>query len=279
MSQIAIPVVYALLIWWVSTGAILYVVGRSRRTYPFSILVGLGLLAGALWALAAGSSQSTAWDAHVAFTSAVIVWGFVELTFLTGYVTGSRTTPCPAGSMGWQRARYAVETIIYHELALIAAGVAVLWATWDGVNYVAVATFLVLWVMRLSSKLNLFLGVRTLNDELLPGQLQHLRSYFLRKEMNALFPISVAGSGIVTALLIVRAIAPNATEFETAGYLLVASLLALALIEHAFMMLPVRVARLWALGRPTAPAIVTKSELATTSQARSTRDRMHRGRP
>jgi putative photosynthetic complex assembly protein 2 len=279
MSRIAIPIAYATLIWWLSTGAILYVVGRSRRTYPFSILVGLGLLAGALWALTAVSSRNTAWDAHVAFTGAVIVWGFVELTFLTGYVTGSRTTPCPAGSRGWRRTRYAIETIIYHELALISAGVAVLWATWDGVNYVAIATFLVLWVMRLSSKLNLFLGVRTLNDELLPRQLQHLRSYFVRKEMNALFPISVIGSGFFTTLLVVRAIAPDANEFETAGYLLVASLLALALIEHAFMMLPVPIARLWGLDRPRAPAIATKTELAATSQARLTRDRTQRGRP
>ena len=248
MSQIAIPVAYALLVWWFSTGIILYVIGLPRRTYPVSTLTAGALLVAALWVLAAGGQGTAAWDAYVAFTGALIIWGFVEVTFLTGYVTGSRTTPCPVGCSNWQRARYATEAIIYHELALLAAGAGVVAASWGG-NRVAAMTFLILWIMRLSSKLNLFLGVRTLNDELLPQQLAHLRSYFRRSGMNPLFPVSVVGSAAVTAWLVHRALSEDASEFETAGLMLLSSLLMLALIEHLFMMLPVSIARLWGLQR------------------------------
>jgi putative photosynthetic complex assembly protein 2 len=247
MSQTAIPIAYALLIWWFSTGIILYVIRLSPRTYPQSLAGAGGLLAVSIWALVHSSNGNTAWDAFVAFTGAVAVWGFVELTFLTGYVTGSRRTACPAGINGWQRARHATEAIIYHELALVAAGAVVLAATWNGSNRIAIATFAILWIMRLSSKLNLFLGVRTLNDELLPRQLQHLRSYFLRRRMNWLYPVSMIGSAAGTVLLVMGAIAQEATEFETAGLLLLASLLALGLIEHAFMMIPMPIAKLWGL--------------------------------
>lgn len=260
MSQIAIPVGFALLLWWLSTGIILYAIGLPRRTYPGTLAAAAGLLAASLWALAGSRNGSAVCDAYVPFAAAVAVWGFVELTFLTGYVTGSRKTACPVGSKGWRRARYATEAIIYHELALVAAGAAILAATWNGSNRVAVVTFAILWIMRLSSKLNLFLGVRTLNDELLPRQLQHLRSYFLRREMNLLYPVSLIVPAAVTALFVIRAVAPEATEFETAAFLLLATLLALALIEHVFMMLPVSIARLWGLDRGSDPSALKSFE-------------------
>jgi putative photosynthetic complex assembly protein 2 len=249
MSQIAVPIFYALLIWWLSTGVILYAVGQPRQSYPISVAIAGTLLTLSLWFLPTVSNGSSAWDALLAFTGAIVVWGFVELTFLTGYVTGIRTTTCPTGSSGWRRMRYATEAIIYHEVALLAAGAAIATTTWNGTNRVAAATFLVLWVMRLSSKFNLFLGVRTLNEELLPPQLQHLCSYFLRRDMNPLYPVSVIGATFVTGLLVLRAISPDVTEFDRAGFLLLASLLALALIEHVFMMLPVPIAKLWGLER------------------------------
>jgi putative photosynthetic complex assembly protein 2 len=261
MSQIALPIAFALLIWWFSTGIILFAIGLSRRTYPWSLAIAAVLLVAALWIMADGRNGDTSWDAVIGFAGAVAVWGFVELTFLTGYITGSRTTACPAGATGWRRARYATEAIIYHELALVAAGAAILAATWNGMNQVAVGTFAILWVMRLSSKLNLFLGVRTLNDELLPAQLRHLSSYFRRSGMNPLYPVSIAGSAAATAWLMLAALAPDASEFETTGLLLLASLLALALLEHVFMMLPMPIAKLWGLKQPAPPRIVGNTEL------------------
>jgi putative photosynthetic complex assembly protein 2 len=116
-------------------------------------------------------------------------------------------------------------------------------------------------VLRLSAKLNLFLGVRTLNDELLPRHLRHLRTYFRQREMNPLFPVSIVGSAAVTALLIAHAAAPEASEFGTAGSLLLASLLALGLIEHIFMMVPMPIARLWGLTATPEPAMAPEANL------------------
>ncbi len=250
MLEIALPVAFALVVWWVGTGVILLAVRLPPRTYPRSLAIAGCLLVLALAVIAEHDGAEGVSEAYVAFAAAVVVWGFVELTFLTGWITGSRTTDCPADSRGWLRARYATEAIIYHELALVAAGAAVLAAAWNGANPVAIATFAVLWIMRLSSKLNLFLGVRTLNDELLPRQLQHLRSYFTRGTMNALWPVSVLVPAVVTVLLVGAALAPEATGFETAAFLLVASLLALAVAEHAFMMVPIPIARLWRMEPP-----------------------------
>ena len=243
MSQIALPALYALLLWWFSTGIILYAIGMSPRSYRVSVGIAAVGLAVALWALASGGQDSAA-DAYSGFACVLAVWGFVETTFLTGYVTGSRKTECPHYSSGWRRVRYAIETIIYHELLLIVAGVSIVIVT-GGRNHFAMALFAILWVMRLSSKLNLFLGVPTLNAELLPPHLSHLRSYFTRKRMNPLLPVSISGSAVVTALLIDRAFTEGAGEYSVTAYILLASLLALALLEHLFMLIPIPIAGLW----------------------------------
>lgn len=249
MLETALPIGFALVVWWIGTGVILYAIRLAPETYPRSLAAAALLLVLALATLAGSDGVEHAREAYIAFAAAVVVWGFVEVTFLTGWVTGSRTTDCPAGSRGWLRARYATEAIIYHELALVAAGAAIMAATWNGANRVAIATFAVLWIMRLSSKLNLFLGVRTLNDELLPPQLQHLRTYFLRRPMNLLYPFSVLVPGAATLLLGFSAFSPEATPFESTAFLLLASLLALAVAEHAFMMVPIPIAKLWRLDR------------------------------
>ena len=95
------------------------------------------------------------------------------------------------------------------------------------------------------AKLNLFLGVRNANADLLPPHLSYLQTYFQRRSLNALFPLSVAIGTVVACLLVQRAIAPEASAGQTAGLMLVATLMALAVIEHWLMVLPVNINALW----------------------------------
>ena len=99
--------------------------------------------------------------------------------------------------------------------------------------------------MRLSAKLNLFLGVPFLHDDWLPAHLRYLRSYFRVRPMNFLFPVAVSAATIVTFVLVQAALGPDATPADATGRLLLASLLGLAVLEHWFMVLPLPVAALW----------------------------------
>ncbi len=74
-------------------------------------------------------------------------------------------------------------------------------------------TFMVLWWMHQSAKLNVFLGVRNLNEEFLPDHLQFLKSFLTKRPMNLRFPISVTLSTVVAALLFEKAFAAEAGSF------------------------------------------------------------------
>jgi putative photosynthetic complex assembly protein 2 len=244
MSQFALPVLFALFVWWFGTGLVLCLVRIGPRKLSLVIFGATVVLMASAYGLAASAGVTTVSSAYLAFSCAILAWCWLEITFLTGHITGPRTTACPAGASGWRRVGLAISAILYHELALLAFAAGILALTWHGANQVGAATFLVLWIMRLSAKLNLFLGVPFLNDDLLPERLGHLKSYFSRRPINAFFPVAVTASTILATLLVVQSLEAR-TEFDTTGFLLLATLVALAVLEHWFMVVPVPVRAIW----------------------------------
>lgn len=248
MSQTGLAIGHALFLWWFGTGAVLYLDGLPRRTYPWT-LAGASLLAAAALALIGTTRDATGvTGAHVGFAAAVAVWAWNEVLFLTGTVTGPRRTARPLGDIGWRHFRNAAETVIYHELALAGSAAVIAALTLGGSNRVALWTFLTLWAMRLSTKLNIFLGVRNLGESFLPDHLAYLASYFRRAPMNPLFPVSVALTTALLVGLVATVAAPGTDAAFAVGLTLIATLVGLALLEHWFLVLPLDPATLWRWG-------------------------------
>ena len=242
MNAIWIPALFALFLWWFGTGIVL-LIGRAPRR----MALGLGTLALALalGAVAVSAEQADFAGACLAFTAAIMIWGWHELTFLTGAITGPRRTPCPPGARGWRRFLMAAATLIHHELALAAtAGGLGLWL-WDAANPVALWTFLALWVMRLSVKFNIFLGAPNVAVEFLPDDLGYLASYFSQRPMNLLFPLSVTVGTVAAGGMLLHAATVAAGPFDAAALTLVGMLIALGTLEHWFLVLSVKEAALW----------------------------------
>ncbi len=248
MAAYGYPILFTAFVWWFSTGVIVYLDGLPRRTFRWSMLGATALSLGALYSLTTSATDTTVTSAYVAFTCAIMVWGWNEMGFLMGYVTGPRPAPCPAGAVGFERFSYATMAILYHELALVASLALIAGLTWDQPNQVGVWTFAVLWVLRLSSKINVFLGVPNLTEEFLPQGLSFLKSYFRKAPMNVAFPISISLSTTALVVLAQQAIAVDVTAFQAAAFTFVCALLALAILEHWLMVLPLPAAALWSWG-------------------------------
>lgn len=236
---------FALFAWWFGTGAILYVDRLPPRTFRWSFLSATLLVTVALHGLVRSSSDDSAFGAYLAFSCALVMWGWHELMFLMGWVTGPRKAACPPAARGWHRFWLATEVVLHHELALAATVGLVVALTWGGSNQVGTLTFVVLWVMRISAKLNIFLGVRNLTEDFIPHHLAYMKSYFRRAHINPLMPISLAGATGFTWLLVRSGIAEGASTHAVAGAALVATMLGLAGLEHLLLMVPVPDALLW----------------------------------
>lgn len=248
--DLLLPPFVALLVWWLGTGLVMLLDGLPRDTFRWSLATSTLIAAGALICIAKSANNTTVAGAYAGFTCAVLVWGWHELAFLTGWLTGPRKRACSAPLHGPTRFNEGVQVILWHELAIIAMGLLIAALTWGGANQVATWTFALLWVMRLSAKLNLFLGVRNRGEEFLPPHLAYLASYFKHRRANALLPLSLLLGAGVAVWMIASAVA--AQPAAQAGLLLVASMLVLALLEHLMMVAPMSPAMLWRWAMRTA---------------------------
>jgi putative photosynthetic complex assembly protein 2 len=248
-----LPALYAALIWWAGTALVFTLDQLPSRSFRLTMALATLLMLAALACTVTLAETTTSAAAYAGFTCGILIWAWQEIAFLTGLVTGPNRGPLPEGTRGWARFRSATAAVLHHELAILAMGGVLLALLWDAPNQVALHTYLLLWAMRLSAKLNVFLGCRNLGEGMLPAHLSHLASYFRQRRMNALFPISVIGGSVAALLLFQQGL--GGADYTVTAWTLLAALMMLAVIEHLFLMLPVALDGLWTWGRPRTAAV------------------------
>lgn len=251
-AEIAPPMLFAAFVWWFSTGAILWLNRLPRATFRWSFGAASVITLAAIVGLVSSAGDASTYGAYVAFACAIALWGWHEMSFLMGFILGPRRDSCPADARGWRRFRLAAATVMHHEVALALTLAALVALTWTQPNQIGTLTFLVLWVMRLSAKFNLFLGAPHRGEELLPPHLQHLKSYFRHRRLNALIPLSIFGGIAMAWTLAGVAHAPSAQPLEQVGYSLLLTMTLLAVLEHVFMFVPPPNVLLWGWATPDA---------------------------
>ncbi len=239
------PLLFAILMWFIGTAAVVWLDSRPRSTFGTSLtLAGLVAIGATVlvWAKAGDASAS---GAYVGFGAAIVIWGWHEMSFLMGHVAGPNRGECPPDAVGWPRFKAATATVIHHELAIAATACLLFAVTWGQPNQAAPLTFLLLFVLRLSAKFNLYLGVPNLSDEVFPEHLAYLKSYFRKRRCNALLPVSIIlGSATAAWAWIVAEAAPDGSG-AAASATLIAGLTVLGVVEHLFLVLPLRDAKMW----------------------------------
>lgn len=239
----------AAFVWWFSTGLILLAV---RRVEAGGVMARRRLVVWALPIFLAGcyglwqSSMALSTGAiYGSFLAAIAIWGWLELAFLAGVVTGPVQQACPPEAPWWERFLRAWGTIAYAETALVATTLAVVLVTYHAPNTFGMWTFLILFFARISAKLNLYFGVPKINLEFLPKHLSHLESHFRIGAASRFFPVAVTLLTLALGCWLERAVGASAASPERLGFVLLASLTGLALIEHWLMVLPINDAKLW----------------------------------
>lgn len=245
MAQYAFPALHGLLIWWVSTCLIMFLDGLPQRTFKWSMLGATAVLAGAVYGLWTSATDTSLNGAYIAFSSGVLIWGWLEISFYTGYVTGPRTKHCHHACGGWRHFGHAIQASLYHEIAVLALAAAVFLLTRGCPNRFGLWTFVVLWWMHQSARLNVFLGVSNLNADFLPEHLAHIRGFLRSAPMNLLFPFSVTASTVCAVIMCQQAAADPGNAYQVTGYTLLATMMVLAILEHWFLVLPISATRVW----------------------------------
>lgn len=248
-TQIGFAFVAVACLWFIGTGLVAWAGNRPRATFGRSLTV--AGFAG-LWGLGVvvlSSRYATSAAAIAGLGGAIAIWGWHELSFLSGAVTGPRRTPCPPGLTGFARFRAATGSVIHHEIALAVTLALLASLSWNAVNPIGAQVFALLFVMRLSAKLAIYTGAPNFDDGLLPPQLEHLRSYFGPRRFHPALPVLTLGAVALAVWLGMRLYEAPAGPAATGSALLFA-LAALGALEHLFLIIPMRDAALWRWALP-----------------------------
>lgn len=267
------PVLIVIATWWIGTGVVLYLQQRMQLTRTPLILTLILISLASLVVLRLTSNGFSHWQTYSGFIAAVVLWGCIELSYYTGLVTGIHKRPCPARCDNTRRFLLALGTSIWHELSVLVTAMVVMWICWQGDNPAGLYSFMVLWLMRWSAKLNLFLGVPNFNADWFPEHLAYAHTYMKRSSVSPLFPLSILLSSAVAVHWMMSAVsAPPAQALATA---LPCVLLMLAILEHLFMALPIADSALWnrvfaqdevvSESLPESPSLVEKSTRSNRS--------------
>ena len=245
-----LPAFVVLFAWFGSTGVVAWLANRGKDTFARSIswagfAAGICLCVIVFAAHGHGPAGPDTTDAYISFGAALVIWGWLELTFLTGIVAGPRRIVSDPEARGWRRFSDAAATLIYHELAIAAVMVILVSLTWNSANMTGTIIFSVLFALRLSAKLNLFVGVPNMSDEIMPGHLEYLKTYFGPRRLHGALAFSLVVLLGLSIWLGMRALAAPADSFAAVSGTLVFTLAALGALEHLFLALPFRDGALW----------------------------------
>ena len=236
----------AALLWWFMTGLALMSVHQSRQTQRIIFALVTVATGGALFLVESNAASATTLSTITGFAMGLGIWGWLELSYLMGYITGPVKAPASIGVSRSQVRRFqqALGTTIYHELLVVTV---VGWVCVLGAglpNPTIQNTLAVLWLMRWSTKLNLFFGVRHFNSEWLPAHMRYITSFLGPDKNNWFTVVSTLLAAYCTYLLFFFGQAVTEPAMGLSLFL-IAWLAALAVLEHCFLMIPMGETALW----------------------------------
>jgi putative photosynthetic complex assembly protein 2 len=116
--------------------------------------------------------------------------------------------------------------------------------------------------MRLSAKLNLFFGVPQVGEQYLPVHLRYIASYFKSGRISPFFFFTMALSVVVWSWMVWE-LHTGAVIIST-GWVLLSSLLGLAIIEHLLMVFALPLQRVWGWAMKRSPYALPRLPLTDT---------------
>ncbi len=263
VPDLAPPVIFAALAWWLSTGLILFLISLPRRTYVWTAIGATALLGLATGLVMLLRDRTGVEAAYAGFGAGLLLWAWHEVMFLTGFITGSSRRACPEGSAGFRRFRAALGAVFHHEIVIALHACLILGLSWGGANQFACWTFLILWGARICAKLVVFSGAPNIIDHFLPVHLDYLKTYFSRRAPGGVFIGAIIVITSLSVWLALRAAEHAPGTFEFAGFVLLTAITILALIEHWALVLPWRDPSLWGWALKPSERISTVSHERT----------------
>ena len=239
MLQLLAAALASIGIWWASTAVLIFfnfIPGAQIWVFLTSLTLAIS---GGTWLLRNGDRTGTR-AAYISFTAGLLVWGFAESSFYTGFIFGLDLPPIQVDGPGVDSFFHVIGLSLWHELLALGLGILAAWKVKTARNPFGWYVFLMLFLFHQSAKLNVFLGVQNTGKEFIPDTVATLRPHMTEASMNPLFPISIMVITVIAWTMLRKSLDTSIPRWRRIGFVLIGTMAALALLEHWFLMIPLQ---------------------------------------
>jgi len=235
--QIVVAVIFAIVLWWLSTGAIIVMYRKDPWTYDAT--VGAYSVVAALSAagLILLRHNTELWAVYVSFSAGTLVWGWNLACYYTGYITGPKQPGNDGNLSDAERFRHAMIRSAHHEVISVLLVACSVWLAWGATNIAGFGCIILFYTLHMLSKLAIYFGVTNFSGAWLPGHLQYITAYFGPKRFHW-FTIGAIAVGIVGTIWSISGVQLALTVYHRVTYAFWGLICAAAVLELVVLLIP-----------------------------------------
>jgi putative photosynthetic complex assembly protein 2 len=235
--QIVVAVLFAIVLWWVSTGAIIVMYRKEPWTYDASVGAYTVVAAASMAVLVLLRNTSELWAIYVCFSAGTLVWGWNLACYYTGYITGPKD-PQPRDNLSdAERFHHAIRRSAHHEWVSVLLVVASVGLAWGATNRAGFGCIILFYTLHMLAKLSIYFGVANFSGAWLPAHLQYITAYFGPRQFHW-FSICAIGIGLIGTVWSVAGIQTSVTQSQTVSYAFWGLICAAAVLELVVLLIP-----------------------------------------
>jgi putative photosynthetic complex assembly protein 2 len=235
--QIVWAVLYAIILWWVSTGAIIVMYRKEPWTYDATVGAYTVVAAASLVVLVMLRHTNDLWAVYASFSAGTLLWGWNLACYYTGYITGPKA-PLHDGTLSdAERFRHAMKRSAHHEwvsVVLVAASAGLAWGATNSAGFGCIILF---YTLHMLAKLSIYFGVANFSGAWLPAHLQYITAYFGPRQFHW-FSLCAIGLGVVGTVWCIAGVVSAQNVSHTVTYAFWGLICAAAVLELVVLLIP-----------------------------------------
>lgn len=235
--QIAAAVGYAIVLWWVSTGAIIVLYRRPPWTYDGSFgaySVVAAVAAVGLFVLRDDDSVSAV---YLSFSAGTLLWGWNLAAYYTGCITGSRRIVTGTALTDAERFTHAMRASAAHEAVSVILVILCVAGSWGAKNLAGFGCVVLFYSLHMLAKLVIYFGVPNFSGAWLPEHLRYITAFFGPPRLHWFAFCAVALAVLLTGWC-VNGVWESTTTAAVVTHAFWALLCGAAVLELAVLMIP-----------------------------------------